>query len=117
MQAESAKPYEGGFFMSEEQEAAANWQMFETYKKLSGRHATLSNQVRQWAVAMQQLGNALSGNPAAVASMHFSGIPKPEELEAAKTEMLSFVAINRYTKTEPPKTRHDEPWMTFRRAT
>jgi hypothetical protein len=90
MQAETVIRCDGGYFMSEEQEAAANWQMFQTYKNLTGRLATLDNQVQQWATAMRNFGGTVSNHPGAIESTNLMGLPDLKDLEAAKTEMASL---------------------------
>jgi len=76
--------------MSQEQEDAAKWQMFEKYKKLSARHAALSYQVQQWGHTISTLGTSLETKPQAIQNVYFTGYPSLKDLEDAKAEMTSL---------------------------
>jgi hypothetical protein len=76
--------------MSQEQEDAANWRMFQVFKKLSTRQAMLSYQVQRWGEAMQNLGSRINSYPKSIENADLAGMPELKDLEAAKNEMRSL---------------------------
>ena len=76
--------------MAQDQEDAANWRMFQTFKKLSARQAMLSYQVQRWGEVMQKFGGSISSYPKAIENADLKDLPELQDLEAAKAEMRTL---------------------------
>src|ERR1700727_1426542 len=82
---EMQKAYEKGYFMSQEEEDAAKWQMFEQYKKLRARHAVLTEQVTQALRYLDGFLSQLRNSPERIEMYPLEQFPQREALQAAKT--------------------------------
>jgi len=101
MQAQSENTYVGGFFMSQEQENAAKWEMFELWKKLSARYATLSQQVAQAAVQANGFVQRVGNNPRGIEITPLEQFPDRKDLQAIKDEIGFIDSANDFPNRSP----------------
>jgi len=80
--------------MSQEQEDAAKWQMFENYKNTRAKLAALRVKVQSWRTPFTAIASAFSpgGNVDILQSQmqNIAALPSKEELQAAVQEMISL---------------------------
>lgn len=83
------------YFMSQEQEDAAKWQMFENYRKQLAKAAVLSAKLMKWGEDLFQFGSLLKANPDAMlyGKDKFDGLPSKDEMRAAHQEWKNTLGV------------------------
>jgi hypothetical protein len=81
------RPYERGYFMSQEDEDAKKWQMFEQYKKLSARRATVDAQVVNAVGQAKSFVQAVERNPSSLEFFAVDNFPERKDLQELRQEM------------------------------
>jgi hypothetical protein len=79
------------YFMSNEQEAALKWGMFEKYKALTAKQAALQYKMREWGDSMAVLADELRRGGAQdgihIIQTNSSHMPTKEQIMGAVTEL------------------------------
>jgi hypothetical protein len=87
------QPVRERYFMSEDQEAAAKWQMFENYKKLNSQRAVIKQQLQQWSQVLASVAEIISNPPTTSTNMIFmERYPSREDISRAMQENWSLTS-------------------------
>jgi hypothetical protein len=86
--------------MSPEQEDAANWRMYESYKKLIAQQATLRYQLQSWGKTMYAVGHLLqnSVDNAEAYGAKLINLPEKEDIQRVTKEFIDLQ--NQITRTK-----------------
>ena len=76
--------------MSEEQEAAAKWRMFEEYKQLDATYGALASKARTWGSHFNRL-SGMANDPKIILGMDLSQLPNKEDVVAVQEEMRNII--------------------------
>ena len=79
--------YEGGYFMTSEQEAAAKWRTIEEYKAVKERYHALRQEITRWGEEFVRIGGIIQNTPEGIGVGQITGFPNQEKYVAAAKEV------------------------------
>jgi len=88
------------YFMSNEQEDAAKWQMFKRYKELVSKRATIRQQLQQWSQVLRGVFQVLDNPPSVPTNeLYLEQYPSKDDIHRATQEMHSLTTQINTLKT------------------